>query len=133
MSQAQSPLQVENRKTSVLVVDDLPENRGLLRHILEREGHGVLDAQSGEEGLALLETASPGAILLDVMMPGLDGFEVYRRIKELPRTEHIPVILVTTLREGDYRLKGASHGADDYISKPHDPRTWRFGYATRCA
>lgn len=56
------------------------------------------------------------------MMPGLDGFEVYRRIKELPRTEHIPVILVTTLREGDYRLKGASHGADDYISKPYDPR-----------
>lgn len=102
----------------VLVVDDIFPNIKLLEVKLKREYFDVITAQSGEEALKKVETDSPDIILLDVMMPGMDGFEVCRRLKENPATEHIPVVMVTALTDTADRIKGLEAGADDFLSKP---------------
>lgn len=107
----------------VLVVDDVEANVRLLEAKLQFEYYTVMTAFSGEEALAVALERNPDVILLDVMMPGLDGFETCRRLKEDPATRHIPVVMVTALDQRDDRNRGLSVGADDFLSKPIDDVT----------
>lgn len=102
----------------VLVVDDILPNVKLLEAKLTSEYYDVLTATSGEEALARAEQDSPDIVLLDVMMPGMDGFEVCRRIKQNPMIAHIPVVMVTALTDTVDRVRGLEAGADDFLSKP---------------
>lgn len=104
----------------VLVVDDQDTNRLLLRDLLEAQGHEVSEAVDGTEALQRIGDATPDVVLLDIGMPGMDGFEVCRRIKADPATASIPVLLVTALSQRDQRLLGIGAGANDYITKPID-------------
>ncbi len=104
----------------VLVVDDEPRNRELLRDLLETQGYAVTEAADGREALALALQIMPHAILLDVMMPGMDGFEVCRQLKANSETAPIPVLMVTALDDRDDRLKGIEAGASDFLGKPVD-------------
>ncbi len=107
----------------VLVVDDLLTNRTLLELKLRAEYYEVAVAASGLEALDLAHCWSPDVILLDVMMPGLDGYEVCRRLKRDPALSHIPVIMVTALFDPTERVSGLEAGADDFLSKPVDDAT----------
>ncbi len=102
----------------VLVVDDLPRNVQLVGSILTRKGYEVLSASGGEAALAALEARLPDLVLLDLMMPGMDGLEVCRRIKGDPRTLHLPVIFLTAANEAELAAKALTEGAVDFISKP---------------
>jgi two-component system cell cycle response regulator len=104
----------------VLVVDDIEANVKLLEARLTAEYFETLTASSGPEALALCETESVDVILLDVMMPGMDGFEVCRRLKGNPRTQHVPVIMVTALDQPADKISGLEAGADDFLTKPVD-------------
>jgi two-component system cell cycle response regulator len=104
----------------VLVVDDVEANVRLLEAKLQFEYYTVMTAFSGEEALGVARERNPDVILLDVMMPGLDGYETCRRLKAHPDTAHIPVIMVTALDERADRLRGLEVGADDFLSKPID-------------
>jgi two-component system, cell cycle response regulator len=102
----------------ILVVDDVPANVKLLEARLSAEYFDVTTARDGIEALALCERAECDIILLDVMMPELDGFEVCRRLKSNPRTHHIPVVMVTALDQPSDRVRGLEAGADDFLTKP---------------
>ena len=102
----------------VLVVDDVPANVKLLEARLSAEYFDVTTAQSGPEALALCERAECDIVLLDVMMPDMDGFEVCRKLKSNPATHHIPVIMVTALDQPSDRVRGLEAGADDFLTKP---------------
>lgn len=104
----------------VLVVDDVDTNLRLVEGHLRGEGYQVLLATGGEEALRRIEQREPDLILLDVMMPGLDGFETCRRIRGNASTRHIPVILLTSLADLDHKVQGQQAGADDFVSKPFD-------------
>lgn len=104
----------------VLVVDDIPANVKLLEAKLSAEYYDVLTAANGPEALAICERGEPDLVLLDVMMPGMNGFEVCRRLKSQPATAHIPVVMVTTLDQPRDRLQGLDAGADDFLTKPLD-------------
>ena len=102
----------------VLVVDDVPANVKLLEARLSAEYFDVITAMSGDEALAICERAECDVVLLDVMMPNMDGFEVCRRLKISPATHHIPVVMVTALDQPSDRVKGLEAGADDFLTKP---------------
>jgi len=105
----------------VLVVDDQAPNRVLIGKMLARDGHTVLEAESGERALELARQEDPDVIILDVLMPGLDGFQTCQTLKQDHLTRLTPVVLVTALREHSDRLRGIEVGADDFLSKPVDP------------
>jgi two-component system cell cycle response regulator len=102
----------------VLVVDDVPANVKLLEARLSAEYFDVSTAYSGAEALALCERAECDIVLLDVMMPDMDGFEVCRKLKSNPVTHHIPVVMVTALDQPSDRVRGLEAGADDFLTKP---------------
>jgi two-component system cell cycle response regulator len=102
----------------ILVVDDLLPNIRLLQAKLEKEYYTVSTAESGPEALEMISLELPDLILLDVMMPEMDGFEVCRRLKGDPRTSDIPVVMVTALSEVEDRVQGLNAGADDFLTKP---------------
>src|SRR5579883_2049983 len=102
----------------ILVVDDVPANVKLMEARLSAEYFDVITALSGQEALAMCERAQCDIVLLDVMMPDLDGFEVCRRLKANPSTHHLPVIMVTALDQASDRVKGLEAGADDFLTKP---------------
>ena len=102
----------------VLVVDDVPANVKLLEARLSAEYFDVTTAQNGPEALALCERAECDIVLLDVMMPDMDGFEVCRKLKSNPLTHHIPVVMVTALDQPSDRVRGLEAGADDFLTKP---------------
>jgi two-component system cell cycle response regulator len=104
----------------VLVVDDILSNVKLLEAKLTAEYFEVMTAFNGLECLSKMEQAIPDIVLLDVMMPGMDGFEVCRRIKSNPRTAHVPVVMVTALDQPSDRVAGLDAGADDFLTKPVD-------------
>src|SRR5882757_7792092 len=104
----------------VLVVDDILSNVKLLEAKLSAEYFEVMSAFNGLECLAKMEDTIPDIVLLDVMMPGMDGFEVCRRIKTNPRTAHVPVVMVTALDQPSDRVAGLDAGADDFLTKPVD-------------
>jgi adenylate cyclase len=117
----------------VLVVDDEEANRMLLRDPLETHGYEIIEAENGEQALQKVEQRPPDVILLDVMMPQMDGFEVCRRLKNDPRTAHIPVLIVTALSERMERMMGIAAGASDFLTKPVDLQevTLRVGNAAQ--
>ena len=104
----------------VLVVDDILSNVKLLEAKLTTEYFEVVSAYSGLEALAKMDEATPDIVLLDVMMPGMDGFEVCRRIKSNPKSAHVPVVMVTALDQPADRVAGLEAGADDFLTKPVD-------------
>lgn len=104
----------------ILVVDDVPANLRLLEAKLGAEYYDVITAARGEEALLKAWREKPDIILLDVMMPGMDGFETCRRLKADPETRHIPVVMVTALDQREDRLRGLAEGAEDFLSKPFD-------------
>src|SRR6202163_558112 len=102
----------------VLVVDDVSANVKLLEARLSAEYFDVMTAVSGQEALTICERAECDVVLLDVMMPDMDGFEVCRRLKSGLTTHHIPVVMVTALDQPSDRVKGLESGADDFLTKP---------------
>lgn len=104
----------------VLVVDDIPANVKLLAARLTAEYFDVLTACSGQQALDICERERIDVVLLDVMMPGMDGFETCRRLKSNPKTHHIPVVLVTALDQPSDKVRGLEGGADDFLTKPVD-------------
>lgn len=105
----------------ILVVDDLEANRRLLEAKLASEYYEVLTAQRGEEAVQLARREKPDLILMDVMMPGgIDGYEACRRLKALPETRHIPVVILTTLDDRDNKVRGLQAGAEEFLPKPID-------------
>ena len=104
----------------ILVVDDIDQNRRLLEARLQQGYHEVIHASSGQEAIEKAVRLRPNIILLDVMMPGLDGFETCRLLKADPVTAHIPIVMVTALSEVEDRIKGLEAGAEDFLTKPID-------------
>jgi two-component system response regulator AtoC len=108
-------------KQKILVVDDKPSNVKLLRVKLADAGYDIVEATSGGEALDRIESASPDLVLLDIMMPGMDGYETCRRIKSRDTNDFLPVILVTAKTETEDLVQGFECGADDYVTKPFKP------------
>ncbi|MDY0221892.1 MAG: SpoIIE family protein phosphatase [Desulfobacterium sp.] len=113
---------VTNKITeSILLVDDQPANLQVLMHTLEKLGCKLLVAKNGETALTIAQKVRPDLILLDIMMPGIDGFEVCRRLKADPDTQKIPVIFLSALDDTGDKVRGLQLGAVDYIAKPFQP------------
>lgn len=106
----------------VLVVDDVPENIALLNDALDEAGYTVLVATNGEAALSLAARAHPDIVLLDAVMPGLDGFEVARRLKADPETAPIPIVFMTGLTETEHLVAAFGAGGTDYVTKPIRPK-----------
>ncbi|HIE29288.1 TPA: response regulator [Candidatus Poribacteria bacterium] len=106
------------RKAKILVVDDEPRNVRLLSVILKARGYDVLQGYSGEEALEKAETETPDLILLDIMMPRIDGYKVCKILRETEQTKAIPIVMITALHGLDEKIKALDIGADDFISKP---------------
>jgi DNA-binding response OmpR family regulator/DNA-binding CsgD family transcriptional regulator len=106
----------------VLIVDDVPDNLAVLHDALDESGYTVLVATHGEAALQRAAQALPDIVLLDAMMPGMDGFEVARRLKAAPQTAHIPIIFMTGLTETDYLVAALEAGGVDYVTKPIKPK-----------
>jgi DNA-binding response OmpR family regulator len=106
-------------QSRVLVVDDDDTVREVLRRYLTRDGHEVIEAADGITGLGLVRSGHPDLVVLDLMLPGMDGLEVCREIR---RTSSIPVIMLTALGQESDRVVGLEYGADDYVVKPFSPR-----------
>ena len=106
----------------VLIVDDVPENLSLLHDALEEAGYTVLVATNGEDALQRARTSGPDVILLDALMPGMDGFEVAQRMKSDFATQHIPIVFMTGLTETEHVVAAFASGGADYVTKPIKPR-----------
>jgi len=110
----------EDLKATILVADDNPDNVELVRQVLAREGYTVVTAFDGDEALVKVAETNPDLIILDVMMPGKDGFEVCRRVKKWEQTRNIPVLMLTALQDVADKVRGIEAGADEFLTKPVD-------------
>ena len=121
---AHPPTQAFDRTSSevVLIVDDVPDNLSVLHDALDESGYTVLIATGGEAALQRADQALPDIVLLDAMMPGMDGFEVAKRLKASPRTAHIPIIFMTGLTETEHLVAALEAGGVDYVTKPIKPK-----------
>ena len=106
----------------VLVIEDHEDNRRILRDLLTSAGYEPIEAVTGEEGVTLAETHHPDLILMDIQLPGLDGYEATRRIKANPALRQIPVIAVTSYALRGDEVKAKEAGCDAYVTKPFSPR-----------
>ena len=106
----------------ILVVEDQEDNRRIMRDLLASAGYQVIEAVTGEDGVAAAETQRPDLILMDIELPGLDGYEATRQIKANPDLQHIPIIVVTSYALSGDDVKAYEAGCDDYVSKPFSPR-----------
>ena len=105
---------------TILVVDDEPDVVEIVRFRLERDGHTVISAADGPTGLVTVFTRNPDLVILDVMMPGIDGFEVLQRMKNDARTSHTPVIMLTAKADFSSVAKGWNMDVDNYVTKPFE-------------
>ena len=108
----------KNKEGSILIVDDTPENLTVLRQILTEKGFRVRPAISGEIALKTVQTDIPDLILLDIVMPNMDGYEVCRKLKAEKQTRNIPIIFISALNELEDKVKAFAEGGVDYITKP---------------
>lgn len=108
----------QKKSHRILVVDDTPENIQVIGTVLRQKGFLISIAQSGREALAIVEQELPDLILLDIIMPGMDGFETCRRLKTTPATKDIPVIFMSALTDTTDKIRGFAAGAVDYVTKP---------------
>ncbi len=106
----------------ILVVEDQEDNRRILRDLLTSAGFDLVEATTGEEGVTLAETHRPDLILMDIQLPGLDGYEATRRIKANPALHQIPIIAVTSYALSGDDVKAREAGCDAYVTKPFSPR-----------
>ncbi len=106
----------------ILVVEDQEDNRRIVRDLLTKAGYEMLEAVNGEEGVAMAQTHRPDLILMDIQLPGLDGYEATRRIKADPALRQIPIIAVTSYALSGDDAKAAAAGCDAYVAKPFSPR-----------
>ncbi len=105
----------------VLIADDEPHILRSLGFVIRRAGYDVMEARSGDEALSMIQQEHPGLAFLDIMMPGMDGYEVCRRVKESAELSAMEVILLTAKGEVNDREMGLAAGADDYVTKPFSP------------
>ncbi|MDZ4144401.1 MAG: response regulator [Burkholderiales bacterium] len=120
-----NPIEVTLDRASgeiVLIVDDVPDNLAVLHDALDESGYTVLVATHGEAALQRATQALPDIVLLDAMMPGMDGFEVAKRLKAMPQTAHIPIIFMTGLTDTEYLVAALEAGGVDYVTKPIKPK-----------
>jgi two-component system cell cycle response regulator DivK len=108
--------------TRVLAIEDHEDNRRILRDLLTSVGYELIEAATGEEGIALAETERPDLILMDIQLPGLDGYETTRRIKANPALQRVPIIAVTSYALSGDDVKALAAGCDAYVTKPFSPR-----------
>lgn len=108
-----------NEPSVVLIIDDMRENRLLLSSQLRLDGHSIIEASGGQDGISMAQEHDPDLILLDVMMPDLNGFEVCKTLKSDPQTHLIPIIMITALSKVESRIEGKKAGADEFLSRPH--------------
>jgi two-component system cell cycle response regulator DivK len=106
----------------ILVIEDQEDNRRIVRDLLTSVGYDLIEAVTGEEGVTLAETQRPDLILMDIQLPGLDGYEATRRIKANPALRHIPIIVVTSYALSGDEAKAREAGCDGYVAKPFSPR-----------
>lgn len=106
--------------STILIVDDDPAGRQTLESILDEQGYQLEFAENGAQALQMIRQILPDVILLDVMMPGMDGFEVCRQVRSDPAIAEIPIIMLTALDDRRSFLNGLESGADDYLTKPYD-------------
>ncbi|MFA4827728.1 MAG: response regulator [Thermodesulfovibrionales bacterium] len=109
-----------DKNQKILIVDDEEKNIKLIIAILKNYGYDFETAKNGLEAIEKTKAFTPDLILLDIMMPEMDGYEACRRLKENPETQHIPVVMVTALADRDSRIRGLESGADDFLTKPVD-------------
>ena len=109
-------------KAVILIIEDDSDIQELLSHTMSKEGWKLLQARNGEEGLKILQNKKANCILLDIMLPGMDGFKVLRKIKELEQCRNVPVIMTTAKGEEADIVTGLELGADDYVVKPYSPK-----------
>jgi twitching motility two-component system response regulator PilH len=107
-----------NNMARILIVDDSPTEMYKLTGMLERNGHEVLKAENGADGVALARQENPDAVLMDIVMPGLNGFQATRQLTKDPATAGIPVIMITTKDQETDKVWGKRQGARDYLTKP---------------
>lgn len=108
-------------KESILIIDDSLDDRRLIKHHLNREGYQLSEAKNGKEALEKVASEKPDLILLDIVMPGMDGFEVCKKIRENPKLKALYIIMLTAeARENDHKVSGLDGGADHYMLKPFD-------------
>jgi len=107
---------------SVLVIEDEPEIRELIEYTLSRSGYSVFGAWSGEDALALIQIKSFDVIILDRMLPGVDGLTICRELRSSPATRNVPIIILTALSDESDEIAGLREGANDYITKPFSPK-----------
>ena len=108
---------------TILAIDDEKMNREFYFGLLKYKGYNVLKAENGEDALEILRNASVDLVLLDIMMPGISGFDVLKSIRENKKLQSLPVIIITALADKENRLKGLQLGADDFITKPFRKET----------
>jgi two-component system cell cycle response regulator DivK len=108
--------------TRILVVEDQADNRRILRDLLSSVGYEILEAVTGDEGITLATTQHPDLILMDIQLPGMDGYEATRRIKADPELHHIPIIAVTSYALSGDDAQAFAAGCDSYVAKPFSPR-----------
>ena len=106
----------------ILVIEDQEDNRKIVRDLLTASGYELVEATTGEEGLDRAESERPDLILMDIQLPGIDGYEVTRRIKANPGLRHIPIIVVTSYALSGDDKKAFAAGCDGYVTKPFSPR-----------
>ncbi len=106
------------KKKLILAVDDIPVNQTLLKSQLRFSEYDVITASNGKEALQKIANDHPDAVLLDIMMPGMDGFEVLEAIRQNPETEELPVIMLTSLSEMEHHAHATMKGANGYLTKP---------------
>ena len=106
----------------ILIVEDNEDNRRILRDLLTRAGYEIVEAEAGDTAVALAKSSAPDLILMDIQLPGIDGYEATRRIRALPALAGVPIIAVTSYALSGDEQKAADAGCDAYVTKPFSPR-----------